>query len=257
MESSPLNRLAPELRNQMYDLVLCSREDSNIYFRRLNDDALSTFGGSSKKTAFSKSAEFEIVQDPLGRALLQSCKQIHREAKRYQRPSRVFRLHGLTSVFGMLNEHRSELEDALLVWYDEQVRRTSPSPRAVKIDLSIWNVKENTQWRMDCGQSKVCDSSIDVVSFFERRTLEYTIEMDVDHTESHEYRIGSISIPITDPVKVEERDLVTIIVREESKRLKEAWADGNLTMEQYSTMQMGLKQFRNHLGRLVCGVFKR
>ena len=67
-------------------------------------------------------------------------------------------------------------------------------------------MKENTQWRTDCGQSKVCDSSIDVVSFFERRAFECTIETDVGYMESHEYRIGSISIPITDPVKVEERD---------------------------------------------------
>lgn len=256
MDNSPLSKLSAEIRNEIYELVLCPP------------------GGIQIGLVDGTVAAVKLVDPPLEQkicSLLATCREIREECRPMLYGANFFQVNEL-SLPGE-NFRREWGEDVRVQRYSECMKKLQgvlPLIRKAQIDMGTWRWSSNEVERsVECRSlAECCHALCDTIP---KRPTEGTTDLQgllkIDANNSNKVaELQRQNIPYNaaedcyGPVTLvfDLRDLSTLSVtlvqqqfRTENQRLQRLRARGAMALQQYSTEIMQLQNSRRHIVPLI------
>lgn len=289
MDNTPLCTLPAELKNTIYELLLCPTEGLHVYVCLPNADKKERPTGPPDLSDVSSDTPSRKLLSTTQRfipievdALTRTCKKIRSDTIGYIYSESTLHFHtfafDLTNTeFLMKNGYGADRSPPVLIkyqeawypcrrtWYNDLAQKTGTTPRRINIDLGTWNmlVKDNTA----NTAARVATSSLNehlrsnlprIAHFFRNKPIECTISVFINHTIAAEARpsrqIGHICLPAGS--KQRAMRAVATTVKSKSKALRQEWLHGTLTGHEYSVLQSELQRGRRWLNTFAVDMTK-
>ena len=267
MNRSPLGRLAPELRNHIYELVFSPPNEIDIYVVRKGVKPSTVAPSPPVFTGIPETEPRHIhlsTTKPQMPALTRTCKQIRKETSGLTHvyyAETTFHFHALpfnqsskrsiyegvsrtaSRSYSIPSEYCNAANGLFEKWYHALIWNASGYPPAVHFHLGTWNMSVRHPIDVDqlWPQVNIPQST---------KTEVYYVLMVRYAPEAHtKYGIQQLCLPVNDTKKA--LDVISTTIKAKSQQLRESWQEGLLTMAQYSAMQGALHQCRLRLNTCV------